>query len=164
MRGLVLLAGLAFCVPAWVPAGAVEPPLESIHIAGPASQVDLTMEGIQKLPAVQVEVAFQTEHGPRQSKFGGPTLWSVLESVHAVDPAKAKDAVRQIVILSGKDDYTAILALGEISPAFEGKSVILADEEDGKPLANPRIVVPGDKRGGRSVFNVVKIVVLAPPD
>ena len=160
-RHVALLAGLALfgAMPlhAAVPDG-------SITVQGKGGSADLTMDAIGKLPAIQLHVAFATDHGPRDESFEGPLLWTVLDSAHAIDPSKHRDDVRQIVILTGVDGYTAMLALGEISPEFENKQVILAERMDGKPLEHPRIVVPGDKRGGRSVHNLAKIVVLAPPD
>jgi DMSO/TMAO reductase YedYZ molybdopterin-dependent catalytic subunit len=49
--------------------------------------------------------------------------------------------------------------MGEIDPAFEGKQVLLAYEGDGKAIPL-RLVVPGDKRGGRAVKDVVRVETL----
>jgi len=50
------------------------------------------------------------------------------------------------------------------APAFEGKPVILAERTNGQPLGagHFRIVVPGDRRGGRSVRDVASIAVMSP--
>jgi len=68
-------------------------------------------------------------------------------------------------VILGRDGYRAVLALAEIAPEFEAKQVILADHIDGKPLDadHLRVVVPLDKRGGRSVGDVVRIEVTTPP-
>jgi hypothetical protein len=52
------------------------------------------------------------------------------------------------------DDYQAIVAWGELDPGFGNKPILLAFAEDGESLAaeGPRLVVPGDIRGGRYVF------------
>jgi hypothetical protein len=53
------------------------------------------------------------------------------------------------------------LPSGELDPHYEGKPVILA-YAGGEPPASitaPRLVVPGDKHGGRSVRNVASIEV-----
>ena len=106
----------------------------------------MTAEDVANLPAIQVPVAFGTEHGARRAVFDGPLLWAVLDRAHVVDPGKPGEQVRQIVSLTGRDGYTAVLGLGEISPDFEGKQVILAERMDGKPLGpdHLRVVVPGD--------------------
>ena len=72
--------------------------------------------------------------------------------------------VRDTVLVTGSDGYTASIAMGEISPAFENKQVILAGQMNGKPLgaAHWRLVVPGDARGGRSGRDVIAIAVLTP--
>jgi hypothetical protein len=52
----------------------------------------------------------------------------------------------------------AVLALAEIDPEFEGKQVLLAFRRDGQPMPGElRLVVPGDRRGGRSARDVVRI-------
>jgi len=113
----------------------------------------------------KVRVAFLTEHGVHAASFEGPLLWTVLQKAGAVDPAKHRDQVSQWIVIIGRDGYRAVLALGEIAPEFEGKQVLLAERMDGQPLGvdHLRIVVPLDKRGGRSVREVTRIEVTAVP-
>ena len=98
-------------------------------------------------------------------RFEGPLLWTVLDRTAAVDAPRFHDQVRQIVRLTGGDGYTATLALGEIAPEFENKQVIVAKRLDGQPLApdHLRVVVPGDKRGGRGVHDLTRITVVVLP-
>ena len=49
--------------------------------------------------------------------------------------------------------------MGEIDPRFEGKSVIVAYEKDGQPLASLRLIVPGDVRAGRAVRGLAELTV-----
>jgi hypothetical protein len=67
--------------------------------------------------------------------------------------------LRRTIMVTGRDGYTAVLALAEIDPEFEGKQVVLAYRRDGKPIDGNalRLVVPGDRRSGRSVRDVVRI-------
>ena len=44
---------------------------------------------LAQLPGITEGVAFATEHGPLQSRFEGPLLWSVLDRVHAIPTGKA---------------------------------------------------------------------------
>ena len=69
--------------------------------------------------------------------------------------------LRRTIWVTGRDGYTAALALAEIDPEFEGKQVLLAYRRDGKPIDGNtlRLVVPGDRHGGRSVRDVVRIEV-----
>ncbi len=121
--------------------------------------VRLTVAELSRLPAVTEDVAFATEHGSRHGRFEGPLLWSVLDHAHAVVPGKAGGQVRRLVVLTGGDGYAAVLAVGEISPDFEDKPVVLALRMDGAVLDHPRVVVPGDRHGGRGVHDVVRITV-----
>jgi DMSO/TMAO reductase YedYZ molybdopterin-dependent catalytic subunit len=106
-------------------------------------------------------VSLPVEHGEHKAQFEGPLLWSLLDRAGAVDASKPGGQVRQTVLITGSDGYTAVLALGEISPEFAAKPVILADRMDGHPLGpeHLRLIVPGERRGGRSVRDVVRISV-----
>ena len=124
----------------------------------------MTADAIAALPAVTVAVSFETEHGPRHISFEGPLLWTVLDHAGALDPAKGREQAHQFITITGHDGYTAVLALGEISPFFESKQVILAERMDGQALGpdHLRVVVPGDAHGGRSVRDVARLVVGSP--
>jgi hypothetical protein len=65
------------------------------------------------------------------------------------------------VAITGRDGYAVALAVGELDPHYEGKSVILAYAGGEPPasIAARRLVVPGDKHGGRSVRDVTSIEV-----
>jgi hypothetical protein len=118
----------------------------------------IDLAAVQALPQVDQHVSMQTEHGPVQATFRGALLWTVLQKAGAItgDP---RSHVRRVVMVTGRDGYTAALALGEVDPEFEGKQVIVADQQDGQPLqgGSLRLLVPGDKRGGRSVRDIVRI-------
>jgi len=131
-------------------------------LSGPAAK--LTESDLAQLPSVSITVSFETEHGLHKASFEGPLLWTVLVHAGVIDPTKPREQVRQAVMVTGRDGYTAVLALGEIAPDFEAKQVILADQMDGQPLdtAHVRIVVPGDRRGGRSVREVSRITIMPP--
>ena len=113
---------------------------------------------IEQLPAVEQQVSFLTGHGNERGAYTGALLWSLLERRETLsgDP---RGRLRRTVAVTGRDGYVAVLALAEIDPEFEGKRVILAYRRDGQPLPGDelRLVVPGDRRGGRSVRDVVKI-------
>ena len=112
---------------------------------------------VERLPPVEQRVSFLTGHGTEQATYTGALLWSVLEKADLLrsDP---RAHLHQTVIVTGHDGYVAALALAEIDPEFEGKQVLLAYRRDGQPmLGELRLVVPGDRRGGRSVRDVVRI-------
>jgi DMSO/TMAO reductase YedYZ molybdopterin-dependent catalytic subunit len=123
----------------------------------------LSAADLARLPVVQVAWSFETEHGARRASFEGPLLWTLLDHAGALDPKPRKQA-HEAVLITGSDGYTSALALGEVAPAFENKQVILAEQADGQPLGagHFRLVVPGDRYGGRGVRDVVRITVVAP--
>ena len=102
--------------------------------------------------------------GTHSASFEGPLLWTVLQKAGVVDPAMHREQASESVVILGRDGYRAVLALGEIAPEFEGKQVILAERMDDQPLdaEQLRIIVPLDKRGGRSVREVARIEVSTP--
>uniref|UniRef100_A0A8J4H9A9 Oxidoreductase molybdopterin-binding domain-containing protein n=1 Tax=Acidicaldus sp. TaxID=1872105 RepID=A0A8J4H9A9_9PROT len=143
------------------PHAAAAPPSAIIIIGDGGKTVSLGAEDFAKLARVRVEVSFATEHGPRHAVFEGPLLWTLLGESGVIDLAKPRGTVGRVVIVTGWDGYRVALALGEIAPQFEGKQVIVAERKDGQALeaGHFRLVVPGDKMGGRSLRDVARITV-----
>ena len=112
---------------------------------------------------------------PNNSGEGGPV-------VRGWDPAKKNDILGYSVTVTGSDCYKATFGMGEISPFFGGKAVLVSLAQSAAALGDPttppasgplgsggrdgfaRINNPVDQRGGRRVSNCVEIRVVAPPD
>jgi hypothetical protein len=111
------------------------------------------------MPSVKTHVSFLTEHGTETADYTGATLWSVLQQLGLITSANPRDREKQAIVVTGHDGYAVVLAMAEIDPAFEGKQIVLADQVNGEPMpaGEIRLVVPGDKRGGRSVRDVARI-------
>jgi len=77
---------------------------------------------------------------------------------------RKNDALSFGVLAVGADGYAALVSFGEISPEFGDRGVLLATAEDGKALERPRLVVPGDVKGGRYVSDVVELRVIRTAD
>jgi hypothetical protein len=120
----------------------------------------IDLAAVMQLPAVEETVEFATGRGPERATYTGALLWSVLQGSGAL-AGDERLHLRRTVAVTGRDGYVAVLALAEIDPQFEGKQVLLAYRRDGRPMPDNelRLVVPGDKRGGRSVREVVRIEV-----
>ncbi|HEY5336913.1 MAG TPA: hypothetical protein VIJ85_01815 [Rhizomicrobium sp.] len=114
---------------------------------------------LRKLPPTTVSLSQLTDHGDVSSSFTGPLLWTILDSAGWVNGAEKNAYIRHTILVTGKDGYAAALSEGEIDPKLEGKQVILAYAQDGKPLDAPRLVVPGDVHAARGVHDVVSIEV-----
>jgi hypothetical protein len=69
--------------------------------------------------------------------------------------------------VTGSDCYQSVFGAGEIDPSFGGSQIMVAYATGGASLGTAgfaRIVVPGDKAGGRFVSNIVEIEVKDPTD
>ncbi len=152
--GLLTSAGL----PAWAADA------DGIALQGSNGVTQMLSPGdIGALPAVQVSAPFGGEH--TGATFEGPLLWTLLDHAAAVQAAQPRDPLRMAVTVEGHDGYAVVVGLGEILPGFEAKQVILADKQDGQPLppGHFRLVVPGDKRAGRSIRDVALLAVTLMP-
>ncbi|MBN3883306.1 MAG: hypothetical protein V7K64_11355 [Nostoc sp.] len=127
----------------------------------------------------EITVTFQTGSGPRTETYYGVPLWELINNPKAGGGLRPGNSgvnsknsfLRQYVLADATDCYGAVVAIGEIQPNFEGKTVLVAFEKKGSdgtvvPLTDEgfaRLVVPGDKAGGRYVSNVTNILILSAP-
>ncbi|HJS87402.1 MAG TPA: molybdopterin-dependent oxidoreductase [Acetobacteraceae bacterium] len=135
------------------------PDLALLIEAGPEHEVRLTAADLGHFPQAEERVSFEGEHGRTMATYSGVELWTLLEQAGGLG-ARPRDRVAKVLMATGRDGYTAALALGELDSAFEGKEVLIANAADGHPMADGglRLVVPGDQRGGRSARDVARIV------
>jgi hypothetical protein len=133
---------------------ATAPQQLSVQRAGQPPR-ELSVEQITTMKPITQQAAI--EHTDRT--WTGPLLWDVLVAAGAVDPAKPADAVHLGVRVVGADGWAAVFGLAELSPEFAGKPIQLADQVNGAPIPGLRLIVPGERRGGRSVRDVVRIEV-----
>jgi DMSO/TMAO reductase YedYZ molybdopterin-dependent catalytic subunit len=156
---MLLRAGAAI-VAAWLliaPAAAQSPDLS---LEGKVKTPQhWTLDDLRKMPAEHADVSFQTERGRTQSSFTGVLLWSLIEAAGGIDDTAKGAALRHAIRITAKDGYVVVTSTGEIAPDFGGKAALVAYERDGKPLDDFRIVMPGDKHGGRDVRDVTTIAI-----
>jgi len=123
----------------------------------PQHALRVTAAELGRFPQVEERVSFEGEHGRTTATYSGVRLWTLLERAGGL-AGMPRERVAQVLFATGRDGYTAALALAEVDPAFEGKAVLIAATADGHSMADSglRLVVPGDQRGGRSVRDVVR--------
>lgn len=119
----------------------------------------LDLAALQALPAITVEVRAAPNQGGRTTAFTGALLWPVLQAAGPVDAPGRATQHQHTLLAQGRDGYAVALAFGEMDPHLEGKQVLLAYAQDGKPLPAPRLVVPGDSHAGRGVRDLVSVTV-----
>jgi hypothetical protein len=147
---------LAVIAPGLALSEVAEPPV----LRGAVKQQLVLDEALLKsLPATTVDVTYETGEGKKSGSYRGVLLWALLEKAVPIDEPGKNASLRHTLLVTGRDGYAAALALGELDPHYEGKSVILAYAGGEPPLSfdSLRLVVPGDAHGGRSVRDVAAI-------
>jgi hypothetical protein len=119
----------------------------------------MDLAALRRLPAERMQVSFQTERGPTTASYTGPRLWAVLATAGGIDDDKKGAEIRHTIKVTGRDGYFVVLSTGEIAPEFGGKPAIIAYQRDDEMpgISGLRLIMPGDKRGGRDVRDVVAI-------
>jgi len=119
------------------------------------------LETLQRLPAQQVTVSYQTGRGVEEASFTGVSLWTLLGEAGGIDdPAKSAE-LRHVIRITARDGYVVVLSTGEIAPDFGAKPALLAyrRNDEAPAAAGFRLAMPGDKHGGRYVRDVISIEV-----
>jgi len=141
-------------------APAATPASLELAISGRVGQPrTLALADLRALPPVSVEVTHASGSGPQAATYTGALLWPLLAATAPVDEPGRSTHLRHMLLAQGRDGYAVALAFGELDPHMEGKQVIVAYAQDGKPLPSLRLVVPGDSHAGRSVRDLVAIEV-----
>ena len=102
------------------------------------------------------------DHG-QPAVYEGVSLTEVLALAGApVGEAMRGSKLSLVVVAKAADDYVVSYSLAELDPGFTDRVAILADRRDGNPLgdAGPfQIVVPGEKKHGRWIRQLVSLTV-----
>jgi len=114
------------------------------------------------LPRIE---ATATVHG-QTHVFNGPALIDVAAlAANIQQPVRGSD-LGVVVVVIARDGYVAAFGVGELDAATSGRTILLADQVDGRPLPDSdgpwRVVVAGDTRGARMVRMVERIEVIQP--
>jgi hypothetical protein len=125
-----------------------------------AAQV-FSADQVKAFPARQVDVSYQTMHGTEHHAWTGVLLWDLVNKAGFKNGGGKNPGLRHTLVVRAKDGYAAVLSIGEIDPALEGKPVILAYRQDDRPGDLPalKLIVPGDKMGARMVRDVTEVEV-----
>ncbi len=147
---------VAVAVAVHSPAPAPPPSPGAVTVRDGTRAVVLDARRLARLPAETLTVSFLGGGAAQQHTETGPALATVL-AAGGFSPASVAG-----VAAVGSDGYLATATPAEAPVG--GRPLILATRQDGAALAQPRLVVDGDVKGGRYVSDVVDLVVgLAPP-
>lgn len=138
---------------------AIGQPAPSVQVTGMVAHPGPV--ALNSLSQATVNATFSVNHGAGKEtgRWTGPLLLDVLKIASITDAPGKKTHLRHVIFAAGADSYTVAVAIGEIEPKAEGKQVIVAITENGKPLTAPRLVVPGDVMFSRGVRDLVSLAV-----
>jgi hypothetical protein len=131
----------------------------TVTVTGDVRQATtLTLDALAALPPQTQSVTFETSTGPQSHTYVGAALADIVNAADLAVDRSAKHPLLPITILAlGADGYSAAVSWGEIAPELAATPVLVAYAEDGVPLAQPRLVVPGDREGSRYVSQLVEL-------
>ena len=110
-------------------------------------------------PLPHVTVTVHNEHTKADESYSGVPLIALLTPLGVTDKPRGKQ-LRLYVVASGSDGYEVVYAIGEVTPDVHDATVMVADTEDGKPIAADgplKLIATGEKRPARWVRNLVAI-------
>jgi DMSO/TMAO reductase YedYZ molybdopterin-dependent catalytic subunit len=166
---VVLVAALAavpLVVNAGVAAGQPAAPtyVESFEVTGlVGSPRRFTRDDLAAMSTWTMPVVFAAGQSVQSGTFTGPSLLDVIRAAGGpvIDASRNNDRLRKFIVAVGADGYAVVLGWGEIDPEYGAAPVFVAFDRDGEPLGDgegmARLVVPGDKRGGRHVNRLTRI-------
>lgn len=120
-----------------------------------------SLEDLRREPVTTEQVYFSTGRGVVKASFTGVLLWTLLQTADIkTDPNARNDILHHVVVVSADDGYSVTLSAGELDPEFGAEPAIVAYAQDGKPLGDggfARLILPGDKGGGRNIMRISRI-------
>lgn len=143
----------------------LEPPGQALRLDGEDGPP--RWQSVAELRAHGATTATATRLGAHtfaQHRYSGVLLHELLLRLGLVRPVAAwRGALSRFVLATGRDGHAAVVALGEIDPAYGNVPVLVAWERDGAALAAAEgpllLVVPSDHRGGRYVRGLARLAV-----
>lgn len=106
------------------------------------------------------------DHDGKEHTYSGVELAEILKKAGAgLGPDLKGRNLTKYILITASDNYQVIFALAELDKAFTDRTIILADQVDGKPLPagqGPfRIIVKDEKKPARCIREVTGIEVLS---
>jgi hypothetical protein len=121
---------------------------------------------LEQFAPAEENVTFFGMSGVTTNSYTGALLWDVLNLPPVggivTNPSVKNDILHKIIIVTGTDCYQSVFGAGEVNPFFGDNQIMLAYAANGKPLGSEgfaQLIAPGDKAGGRFVFNIATIEV-----
>jgi hypothetical protein len=156
------LAAILGCLSLCATALRAADPLVTITFAGKT-----TVLGAADLAAAaHQEVTAFDFHEKKDHVYSGVPVRDLLAKAGVEFGEKLRGkGLRQVVIAHCRDNYDIVFALAEFDDAFNNRTILLVDRQDGQALPDGqgpvRLVVPGDKRPARWARMVTSLEVVS---
>ncbi|HLH73746.1 MAG TPA: molybdopterin-dependent oxidoreductase [Chloroflexota bacterium] len=124
----------------------------------------ITVAALQQFPSQTQTISYQVGRNWQTHTVEGVPLYTVLSRAGiTLDPKIKNDQLRKYVVLTAKDGYKVVVALGDLDPNLGNKPMLLAWKQDGQSLSGSqmplRLAIPNDKLGARQIFGLTTIEV-----
>lgn len=136
------------------------PPAGPLVITFGDKSATWTAATLAALPHTTVTV--HNEHTKADETYSGVLLINLLKPLGVNDAPRGKD-LRLYVVAAGSDSYEVVYSIGEVTPAVNNATVMVADSENGAALKDDgplKLIGTNEKRPARWVRNLVAIHVL----
>lgn len=161
LAAALLLSGLAPPPAAHAQAAATQSAPAGLVLDGLVDHaLQLTAADLRAMPATTLTVSFNTEHGTTTAAWTGVPLWTLIARAGISAAATAnRSQLQHVIMATGRDGYAVAFSLGELDPRFGASQAMVVYARDGQPLADNglRLIVPGDKLGGRGVQTLIHL-------
>ena len=106
------------------------------------------------------------DHDGKDHIYTGVILSEILKKAGAtLGPDLKGKNLNKYILVTASDNYQVVFAFAELDKAFTDRTIILADQVDGKPLPSGegpfRIIVQDEKKPARCIREVTAIQVLS---
>lgn len=135
---------------------------QTISVEGEVTTpLKLSVADISKMKKTEVQAA---DRDGKTHRYSGVPVTAILQEAGVTLGAqlRGENMAKYLLVKSG-DGYEVLFSLAELDSAFTDRVVILADQVDGKPLPDGkgpfRIVVPGEKKPARWIWEVTTLTV-----
>ncbi|MGA9669675.1 MAG: hypothetical protein WBQ94_10720 [Terracidiphilus sp.] len=135
-------------------------PVGPLKITFADKSAEWTPTTLSALP--HTTITAYNEHAKADQTYSGVELIELLKPLGVADKPHGKE-FRLYLVAEGSDGYQVVYSIGEVTPDVHIGKVLVADTQDGKPIADDgplKLVAVGEKRPARWVRNLVAIRVL----
>jgi DMSO/TMAO reductase YedYZ molybdopterin-dependent catalytic subunit len=121
----------------------------------------LTMADLSKMK--RADASMKDRDGKNYKYSGVPVTEILKEAGVTIGKELRGENLSKYLLVKAADGYEVLFSLAELDSSFTDRIVILADQQEGKLLPagkGPfRMVVPGEKKPARCVFEVTHLII-----